>query len=84
VNTGALVSRMNFALQLTSGRLPKTDVALQPAASDAANPQAAGDRLIRGALASDVAETTRATIARATTPEQAAALTLGSPEFQRR
>jgi hypothetical protein len=31
-----------------------------------------------------VSETTRSTIARATTPQQALALTLGSPEFQKR
>jgi hypothetical protein len=35
-------------------------------------------------LVGDVSDTTRATIGRATTPQQMAALTLGSPEFQRR
>jgi uncharacterized protein (DUF1800 family) len=32
----------------------------------------------------DLSDSTRATIAKATTPQQMAALTLGSPEFQRR
>jgi len=32
----------------------------------------------------EVSETTRSTIARATTPQQGLALTLGSPEFQKR
>ena len=35
-------------------------------------------------LAHELSDTTRATIARATTPAQALALGLGSPEFQRR
>jgi hypothetical protein len=35
-------------------------------------------------LAADFSDTTRATIAKATTPAQIAALTLGAPEFQRR
>jgi uncharacterized protein (DUF1800 family) len=73
VNTGALVGRMNFAVQLASGRLPGTTVNIQP-----------DQRLVSTTLADDVSDTTRTTIARATTPEQMTALTLGSPEFQRR
>ena len=73
VNTGALVGRMNFAVQLASSRLPRTTVNIQPDQS-----------LVATALADDVSDTTRTTIARATTPEQMTALTLGSPEFQRR
>jgi uncharacterized protein (DUF1800 family) len=73
VNTGALVGRMNFAVQLAAGRLPSTTVNVQ-----------SGLSLISAVLAGDVSETTRTTVARATTPEQMAALTLGSPEFQRR
>ena len=56
VNTGALVGRMNFAVQLASGRLPRTTVNIQP------------DELVATALADDVSDTTRTTIARATTP----------------
>jgi uncharacterized protein (DUF1800 family) len=71
VNTGALVSRMNFALRLASNKVPRVAV----------------DEL--GALAGTmlgepISETTRATIAKATDAPQMAALTLGSPEFQRR
>jgi uncharacterized protein (DUF1800 family) len=70
VNTGALVNRMNFAVQLTSARLP----GITPSALDQ----------LTSAMADDISEATRSTIARATTPAQAAALTLGAPEFQRR
>jgi uncharacterized protein (DUF1800 family) len=70
VNTGALVNRMNFGLALASGLLP--GVAMR----DGMRP----DDL----LGSTIADTTRATIARASTAPQALALALGSPEFQRR
>jgi len=70
VNTGALVGRMNFALALASNKLRGTVVSQTPAASD----------LVNG----DLSESTRATVARAMSPAQTAALTLGSPEFQRR
>lgn len=70
VNTGALVNRMNIALQLASRQMP-------------------GVRLVRltdtdAVVAGGLSEATRATIARAQTDEQALALALGSPEFQRR
>jgi uncharacterized protein (DUF1800 family) len=71
VNTGALVNRMNFALQLA-----------RPAATLGATFDA--DVIIRTVLANDIATTTRDTIDKATTAEQRLALTLGSPEFQRR
>jgi uncharacterized protein (DUF1800 family) len=65
-STGALITRMNFALTLArqSGAAARVSV----------------DDLLHG----DVSETTRTTIARATTPPQALALALGSPEFQKR
>jgi len=69
VNTGALLNRMNFALQLVSNRMRGVR---------------AGTSLAGDALAGDVSSTTAATIARATDARQTAALTLGSPEFQRR
>jgi uncharacterized protein (DUF1800 family) len=69
VNTGALLNRMNFALQLVSGRMR----AVQP-----------GTGNVSAALAGDLSDATTATIAKATDPKQVAALTLGSPEFQRR
>jgi uncharacterized protein (DUF1800 family) len=75
VNTGALVSRMNFALQLASNRL--NGVVVQPPPVDAPS-------LLESMLGSDASDATRSTIAKATTPEQMVALTLGSPEFQRK
>jgi uncharacterized protein (DUF1800 family) len=69
VNTGALLNRMNFALQLVSGRLR----GVRPGGA------AAG-----AALGGDVSPATAETIAKASDPAQVAALTLGSPEFQRR
>jgi uncharacterized protein (DUF1800 family) len=75
VNTGALVSRMNFALQLAANRL--NGVAVQPQAADAPS-------LIEWMLGGEASDATRSTIAKATTSEQMLALTLGSPEFQRK
>jgi uncharacterized protein (DUF1800 family) len=70
VNTGALVGRMNFALDLASGKLPGIVVP---------SPEPTATSLI-----DDLSDSTRATIARATSEPQRIALTLGSPEFQRR
>jgi uncharacterized protein (DUF1800 family) len=69
VNTGALLNRMNFAVQLVGGRMR----GLQPGAGP-----------VGAVLANDVSTATAGTIAKATDPKQVAALTLGSPEFQRR
>jgi uncharacterized protein (DUF1800 family) len=69
VNTGALLNRMNFALQLVNGRLR----GVQP-----------GTAPIGDALGGQLSAATAATIGKATDPRQVAALTLGSPEFQRR
>ena len=69
VNTGALLNRMNFAVQLVGGRMR----GLQPGTSP-----------VGAVLANDVSTATAGTIAKATDPKQVAALTLGSPEFQRR
>ena len=79
VNTGALVNRMNFALQLAGNQTPPT-AAGSPSALDPLDSQAVIARLLSG----DVSEATRATIAKATTAPQMTALTLGAPEFQRR
>lgn len=70
VNTGALVNRMNVALTLASGRMPGVTMPTPPSP----------ESVVGAALS----ESTRSTIARASTPEQALALALGSPEFQRR
>jgi len=77
VNTGALVNRMNVALRLASGQMPQISVERDRLPSD-------GDAMIARLLGGDASDTTRATVAKASTPQQMAALTLGSPEFQRR
>src|SRR5258708_5409354 len=69
VNTGALLNRMNFALQLLDGRMRGVQ---------------AGGSPVGALLADDVSPATAATIGKATDAKQLAALTLGSPEFQRR
>jgi uncharacterized protein (DUF1800 family) len=120
VNTGALLNRMNFAVQLVSGGQP---VGAAPRGRGAGNPQqlqrqagrplpnpqqmrpgqlarmpiqvdldmlapdtteASRDRLVELMLAGDASDATKTTLARAETPQQLVALTLGSPEFQRR
>jgi uncharacterized protein (DUF1800 family) len=80
VNTGALLNRMNFAVALSEGRMR----GVQRIGSLEASPAPARDALVRTALAGDLSESTRATVAKATTPAQSIALILGSPEFQRR
>jgi uncharacterized protein (DUF1800 family) len=79
VNTGALVSRMNFALQMASGKMPgvTTVDSQQSPIPDSAS-------LVSVALSDDMSETTRAAIAKAATAPQMIALVLGAPEFQRR
>jgi uncharacterized protein (DUF1800 family) len=123
VNTGALLNRMNFAVQLMAGGRPQA----MPAGARAAGPGAGQGRAqgpgraarlgangrgrgdaLRGPLQVDVAslapdtsdasrekliqtllsgaasDGTRQTLARAQNPNELIALTLGSPEFQRR
>jgi uncharacterized protein (DUF1800 family) len=77
VNTGALVNRMNIGLALSNNQMRgiRVDRLATPGDSDG---------LIAAIVNGEVSESTRATIARATTVAQMAALTLGAPEFQRR
>jgi uncharacterized protein (DUF1800 family) len=86
VNSGALINRMNFAVALAGGRVP--GVRIDPAVLDvdpqANDVEAARDRLIAALLRGDVSDATRATLERAREFPQVAALTIGSPEFQRR
>jgi uncharacterized protein (DUF1800 family) len=79
VNTGALLNRMNFALSLVSGRMR----GVEPAPSGLP-PATGADSLVSSVLANDISSATASTLAKATDPKQVAALTLGSPEFQRR
>jgi uncharacterized protein (DUF1800 family) len=105
ISTGALLNRMNFALQLVGGgqavrpnqgvggglpagrggrgqnRLPiRVDIAaLAPDTGESTR-----ERLFESMLAGQASAATRETLARAETPQQLIALTLGSPEFQKR
>jgi len=82
VNTGALLNRLNFAVQLASGQLRGVRVnvrSLAPNTSDASQ-KALVDKLLLG----EASAVTRDTLAKADSPQQLIALTLGSPEFQKR
>ena len=83
VNTGALLNRMNFALALASGKMPGVEAAAN-AAVPAATPESVRTYLVDAVLANDISSATQSTLAKALDPRQAAALVLGSPEFQRR
>ena len=78
VNTGALVSRMNLAVRLASDQVRGTRI--RSPESAIRDPQS----VIRDLLNGEASETTRATIGKAAEAPQMMALTLGSPEFQRR
>jgi len=79
VNSGALISRMNFAVELASGRMRGvTPGGVLTGAGDDSH------AFVQTLLHGEASDATRATIGRATTPEQVVALALGSPEFQRR
>jgi uncharacterized protein (DUF1800 family) len=83
VNTGALVSRMNFAVDLTANRLRgvRVDLPGLVGTTDVDGAKAwATAHLLRG----QASDTTSATLARGTDLPSIAALSLGSPEFQRR
>jgi uncharacterized protein (DUF1800 family) len=126
VNTGALLNRMNFAVQLVSGGMPQRAAGPGRGGDQMAPPprpnrqggagrqgqlgvlQRRPDQLARAPiqvdvrslapdttpasvdlaiatlLAREVSDATRQTISRAETPQQLIALTLGSPEFQKR
>jgi uncharacterized protein (DUF1800 family) len=109
VNTGALVNRMNFALQLAGNNLrgggrvgARADVraGLKAGPYNGVAPdnglavpdnglvgnarQGVSASIVETVLNNDISNTTRDTIAKAATAEQRTALTLGSPEFQRR
>jgi uncharacterized protein (DUF1800 family) len=83
VNTGALLNRMNFAVALATGTLRgvRIDPALISGPGDAAARRAA---VTRALLGGDASETTSATLAKTDDTSKLIALTLGSPEFQRR
>ena len=78
-NTGALVARMNLALQMSGGKMRGISV-ISPQSSVLG----LQSEVVKKMLNDDASETTRATIAKATTAPQMMALALGSPEFQKR
>ena len=80
VNTGALLHRMNFALALTSGRMRTA----RGASTARSEPSVLHDTIVARVLAGDISQSTRAMVAKASAEPQAAALVLGSPEFQKR
>jgi uncharacterized protein (DUF1800 family) len=83
VNTGALVNRMNFAVDLTANRLRgvRVDLAALTGTTDVDRAKAwVAANLLRG----QASTSTSATLARGTDLPSIAALALGSPEFQRR
>jgi uncharacterized protein (DUF1800 family) len=83
VNTGALLNRMNFAMSLVNNRVHgvTVDLARLIGATDIDTTRQA---LVTNMLANEMSDATRATLEKGTEPAQVAALTLGSPEFQRR
>jgi uncharacterized protein (DUF1800 family) len=81
VSSGALLNRLNFVVALTAGQFRA--LAAAPAYRSA-TPEDTRRLLFTTALANEVSESTAATVGRATTAAQTAALILGSPEFQKR
>jgi uncharacterized protein (DUF1800 family) len=83
VNTGALVGRMNFAVDLTANRLSgvRVDLAALAGTTDI---ERARTWLTAHVLRGQASDATSATLARGTDLPSRAALALGSPEFQRR
>ena len=89
VNTGALVARMNFAQTLANApsfgvRSDRDRSTFERRTVDERRTPERRTTGVDPLIGLDVSETTRSTIARATTARQALALTLGSPEFQKR
>ena len=85
VNTGALLNRMNFAVALVNNRLRGVGVDLTPIIGrDPPRSPPRAMRWSRRCSRTRSSDATRATIAKGGEVTQVAALTLGSPEFQRR
>lgn len=80
VSSGGLVNRMNFALELASGRISGVTLPQELTTDLAAVRTVAAERVLMGRGA----DSTLATLARSTTPAQTLALAIGAPEFQRK
>ncbi|WP_164015683.1 DUF1800 domain-containing protein [Pyxidicoccus trucidator] len=80
VNSGALVARLNFSLELVSGRLPGTRVALESLASPASSSvEGQVEALGRALLGAPPSAETRATILAALSKRAEAASAEGEP-----
>ena len=81
INAGALLARMNVSLALAGGRTRGVEVRLTAFGS---SPDAIRSALLTSLLGDDVSAATREAVATSDDPARMAALTLGSPDFQRR
>lgn len=93
VNTGALLERMNFAIALSSNRIPGSRIGFTPELKSA-KPSQVADYFIKTILHGNISPQTRATLdktladvtianSNGTDVAKIAGLILGSPEFQR-
>jgi uncharacterized protein (DUF1800 family) len=83
VNAGALVARMNFAVDLTANRVSGVRVDLE-ALTGTTEVERARTWAAANVLRGRASDATSATLARGSDLPTIAALSLGSPEFQRR
>lgn len=81
VNSGALLARMNAAVDIVGGRMRGVRVNL---GSDATFDESAIHALVTKLVLNAGSPTTRETLERSAGPDQFAVLAIGSPEFQRR
>ncbi len=88
VGASGLVARLNFALDLSAGRIPGLELPAAAFATSSAQGMALADAVAARLVPSGLSPSTRATLAaepaESLTPARVAALLLGSPEFQRR
>lgn len=82
VNTGALLKRLNFAIALSGGNFRGVRVPVRQLAPDTS--ETTRDALVARLIASPISAITRDTLSKAESPQHLIALTLGSPEFQKR
>jgi uncharacterized protein (DUF1800 family) len=82
INTGALLNRLNFAIQLSNGGLRGARINIRSLA--AGTGETARAAVISRLIGGEVSTITSDTLAKAESPQHLVALTLGSPEFQRK
>jgi len=82
VNTGALLNRLNFAIQLAGNQLRGVRLDVRTLAPDTG--ETTRTQLVTTLVSGEVSDITRNTLAKAESPQHLVALTLGSPEFQKR